>query len=295
MKFLLDRQNFDACPEYNSWLDEQHVEESGALEILGFRPRPSFVLFSLSQDTYRAAFGDFQQQREEEIKQNVIDDFPSPIAHYFYRFENGYENELQRLHFLRDTWEAIVDVLHAIAVSECRFRKIPLGNPVSISDFFSEKVAQRILNIERIVNYASSHGISLIASHLANATTLEMMRELNQSRNGFSHSAAQSELQAQTWIAECYADVIAILDDLQRLSDIEILRYMGQADGSTLRCEVFKSHAFTRTIRNVSLTADQVRDSQRYFQQGQVIVSNDESFFSIRPWGVFFYVISPKT
>lgn len=34
-------------------------------------------------------------------------DFDTVHAHYFYRFENGYENDLQRLHFLRDTWEAV--------------------------------------------------------------------------------------------------------------------------------------------------------------------------------------------
>jgi hypothetical protein len=90
MKLRLDLENFDACPQYNDWLDAQYEAMSGLLDIFGLQPRPSFVLHSLSQDTYQAAFADFQQQREEEIKQTVSDEFPSPIAHYFYRFENGY-------------------------------------------------------------------------------------------------------------------------------------------------------------------------------------------------------------
>ncbi|MBC8217116.1 MAG: hypothetical protein H8E73_01505, partial [Planctomycetes bacterium] len=156
MKFTPDPYNFDACPQYNDWLDQQYFDQSGTLDILGFQPRPSFVLFSLSQDTYQAAFADFQQQRQEELKQAIFDEFPSPIAHYFYRFENGYENDLQRLHFLRDTWEAIIDVLHAATVAECRFRCISLADPIAFSHILSDSVAQRLLNVERIINRSSS-------------------------------------------------------------------------------------------------------------------------------------------
>src|SRR5688500_2221243 len=99
MRAQLDLSNFDACPQYNEWLDEQYAEQSGTLDISGFQPRPSLVLFSLSQDTYQAAFDDFRRQRENELKETVFGEFPTPIAHYFYRFEHGYESELQRLYF----------------------------------------------------------------------------------------------------------------------------------------------------------------------------------------------------
>jgi hypothetical protein len=283
MKLRLDLENFDACPQYNDWLDAQYEAKSDFLDILGFRPRPSFVLHSLSQDTYQAAFADFQQQREEEIKQTVFDEFPSPIAHYFYRFENGYESELQRLYLLRDTWEAIVDILHAAIVAECRFRQIPLTDPVSFSQLFSDSVAQRLLNIERIADHANKQGIALGISQIVNIATLEAMRELNQSRNGFSHSAAQSEVQARAWISQCYEDVIDILDDLRGLADMNVFRYVGQIDNSTIRCEVFRGHSFTKTLRNIALSADQVRDSQRYFRQGQILISCGGCVFGPRP------------
>lgn len=283
MKLRLDLNNIDACPQYNDWIDGRYAEQSGTLSILSFQPRPSLVLYSLSQDTYQAGFDDFQLQRQEDLKQLVFEDFPSPIAHYFYRFENGYENELQRLYLLRDTWEALIDVLHAMAVSEIRFKKIPLVEPILFSDFFSDKVNQRLQNVERIMGHAINQGISLGISKIVPIATLATMRELNQTRNGFSHIAAQSELQARTWIGECYEDVIDVLDELRGLADTEILRYMGQVDGNTLRCEVFSGHGFTRTIRNIVLTADQVRESQRYFQLGQVLVSYSECIFGLRP------------
>lgn len=283
MKFTPDPYNFDACPQYNDWLDQQYFDQSGTLDILGFQPRPSFVLFSLSQDTYQAAFADFQQQRQEELKQAIFDEFPSPIAHYFYRFENGYENDLQRLHFLRDTWEAIIDVLHAATVAECRFRCISLADPIAFSHILSDSVAQRLLNVERIINRSSSQNIALGISQMVSLSTLQTMRDLNQTRNAFSHSAAQSESQARMWIGECYEEVIGVLDDLQDMKNIEIFRYMGQIDSRTLRCEVFRGHSFTRTIHNIPLTADQVRDSQRFFQQGQMLIFCSGCLFSLLP------------
>jgi hypothetical protein len=200
-----------STPEKISTLNDFYLVRQYGSAILGFQPRPSFVLYSLSQDKYQAAFADFQQQRGEEIKQTVFDEFPSPIVHYFYRFENGYENELQRLYLLRDTWEAIVDILHAATVAECRFRQVPLTDPVSFSQLFSDSVAQRLLNIERIADHANKQGIALGILQTVKIATLEAMRELNQSRNGFSHSAAQSEVQARAWISQCYEDVIDIL------------------------------------------------------------------------------------
>src|SRR6266850_8572604 len=283
MKVQLDLNNFDACPQYNDWVDEQYAEQSGTLDILGFQPRPSFVLFNLSQDTYQAAFDDFRRQREEELKEIVFAEFPSPIAHYFYRFENGYENDLQRLHLLRDTWEAMVDILHAIAVSECRFLGVVLTDPITFKDCLSDSVAQRLLNIERIITNAQDLSVDLQSVDIVPIETLQAMRDLNQSRNGFSHSAAQSEQQARIWTSECYQDVIDILDDLRGLADIQVLRYIGQADARTLRCEVFRGHGFTKTINSIELTDDQIRDSQRYFQQGQILVSCNDCIFGLRP------------
>lgn len=284
MKFQLDLSNFESNSRYNEWLDDQHIEQSGnKLNILGYQPRPSFVLFSLSQDTYQAAFDDFRRQREEDLKEIVFAEFPSPIAHYFYRFENGYENELQRLHFMRDSWEATVDVLHAIATAECRFRKRSLADPIKFSHLLTDSMAQRLLNIERIISQSKAQGVDLQIAEIVSIATLQAMRELNQSRNGFSHSAAQSEAQARTWIIECYEDVIGILDDLRALSRVRVLRYLGQTDNRTLRCEVFRGHGFTKTINSLVVNDNQLGESQRYFRQGEVLISYDECIFSLRP------------
>lgn len=284
MKLQLDPNNYEACPPYNEWLDEQYSEQSsGILDILGYQPRPSFVLFSMSPDTYEATFADFTQQRQEEIKESVCNQFPSPIAYYFYRFENGYENDLQRLHLLRDTWESVIDILHALAVAECRHRNIPVVDPLKFRDLFTDSVVKRLENIEGITSQLSAAGISPSVAKISPAATLAAMRELNQSRNAFSHSAAQSEAQARSWISECYAEALEVLASLDGLENIQIVRYLGQTDVKTLRCEIFRGHSSTRTIQNIKINDQQMLDSARYFQQGQMLVIADGLIFGLRP------------
>jgi hypothetical protein len=279
----LNLEDYASCPEYNAWLDDRYESDYGRLEILGIQPRPSFVLYSLSQETYQASFADFQQELQDELLQTVFQSFPSPIAYFFYRFEHGYEHEIQRLLFLRDTWEATVDVLHALAIGECRHKRIQLPDPIRFSHILSDKVAQRLLTVEQVISYAKDIGVSLLVSRVVTASTISTMRDLNRSRNAFSHSAAPSEAQARKWIAECYEDVLNVLYDMRELANVDTLRYLGQIDGSTLRCEIFKGYGLTKTLRNVPLTPDQLRESQRYFKIGQVLVIFGSSIFAVRP------------
>jgi hypothetical protein len=283
MPFHVDQDNYDSCPQFNDWLDEQYTEQQGDLDILGFQPRPSYVLHQLNFSTYEATLADFLSDREERLKQTVFDDFPAPVAYYYYRFERGFENELQRLHLLRDTWEAIIDVLHSLAVGECRFRQLKLGAPVAFRHFLSDRIADRLLTIERIIDYANGQGVNLAINGIVTIPVLDTMRELNQSRNAFSHSAAQSDAQARTWIGECYQDVIDVLEELQSLADVSVVRYLGQEDANTLRCELFRGYASTRTIQTICLTDDQVSMSQRYFYQGEILASIQDCVFSLRP------------
>lgn len=283
MKLQLDSSNYDACPPYNDWLDEQYSAASGLLDILGYQPRPSRVLFVMSPDTYEAAFSDFLLQREEDIRETVLEAFPSLIAYYFYRFEHGYENELQRLHFLRDTWEAVVDVLHALAVAELRHRKLPLSEPLKFKNLLSDSVAQRLENIEEIAKQITAGGRRPEFQSILSPTTLATMRDLNQSRNAFSHGAAQSEAQALNWINECLDDVLDVLHDLEDLQNVLFLRYLNQPNATTLRCETFKGHSGAKTIKNFPLNSKQIADSSSYFQQDHLLVILGAEILSLRP------------
>lgn len=283
MRPQLDRNRYDASPSYNDWLDEQYSDSKGELDIWGFQPRPSEVLFTMSPDTYEAVFPDFMQQREEAIKDAVFNRFPAPIAYYFYRFDNGFESELQRLLLLRDTWEAVVDVLHSLAVSEIRHRQIRLDQPLKFSDLLSDRIAQRLENIEEISRQLQAAGIVPDFHKIASPATIAVMKSLNQERNAFSHSPAQSEMQARAWITECYDDVLDVLEDLSDLENVLIVRYLGQPAAAKLRCETFVGHGATKTIKVFDLTPQQIAESIKYFQQGQLFAIVDGHIFSLRP------------
>jgi hypothetical protein len=289
MKYEIDPINYDKCPDFNVWIDERYVEEAGKdLSILGFTPRPSYVLHQLSYDTYEAAFADFRADQQNILKDTIFLQFPTPIAHCFYRFENGFENELQRLHFLRDTWETTIDVLHAVIIGEVRFRHLALVEPVKYKDLLSDKVADRLLTTERILELAENNGVDLECAKVLPKGVIATIRDLNQSRNAFSHSGAQSDAQAQAWIGECLEDVLDVMGDLSGLGNIKLMRYRGQHDVTTLNCELFQGHHLSRTIRRITITNTQLMAASRYFQQGQLIVLCGEAIFSVRPL-IFFH------
>lgn len=283
MRPELDPSRYDACPAYNEWLDEQHLENGGELDVFGFKPKPSFVLFTLSPDTYEATFPDFMQEREERVKDAVFNRFPAPIAYYFYRFDSGYESELQRLHLLRDTWESVVDVLHALAIAELRHHQTQMAAPLKFSELLSDSISQRLKNVEEISQQLQAAGIVPEFNKYATPTTLATIRRLNQERNAFSHIAAQSEAQARTWIAECYDEVLDVLEALEELQEVQVIRYLNQPEATKLRCESFRGHGATKTIKVIELTPQHTTESTRYFQPGQLLAVVGSGIFCLRP------------
>jgi len=284
MKAPIDPKNFDACPSYNDWLDQRYeLDHNAPLDISGYKPRPSYVLHQLSYDTYQAGLADYLSEREEELKEQVFRAFPSPIAYYYYRFENGYENDLQRLHFLRDTWESIVDVIHALTVAECRYRRIQLAEPIQFKHFLSDSVAQRALNIELIMSQANANGIKLEIEKLVDPSVLIQIRTLNQTRNAFSHSSAQSEKQAREWIGECYEEVIEVLASLVGLAQVKLACYLNHTDARTLRCEIFKGYHLTRTIETIVITEQQALVCAPCFHKWRLFVVLNEHLFTVQP------------
>lgn len=112
--------------EFNEYLDSLY----GTIKIAGSEFPSSKVLFAMEYETYCIALQDFHRDRIERFKEIVIDQFPTPVAMCYYRFENGFEHNLQRLNFLRDTWESIINLIHALVISEFRCKKISFENQV---------------------------------------------------------------------------------------------------------------------------------------------------------------------
>ena len=280
---------FEPDEVFDSEVDERYED----VEIEGVHFRPSTILWELDNEVYGQALDEFRGGQVEQLKQAVVDRFPAPVAHYFYRFQHGAENQLQRLHLLRDTWEALIILLLALVLGECRLRGISLEpSPANFKQCLSDSLSDRLLLIERILEFAEAEGVELGIAKIVPIETIGKIRELNATRNAFSHSAAVSETQAENYVAECYDDVIEVLAALRGLEDVSLIRYLDQQGVHEIRYERFDGHATTKTIKELTLTDVQLSDSSKYLAKGQVLASIGDLLLSVSP---FFHTEDDKS
>jgi hypothetical protein len=209
----LDDLRYEEHEEFNQSIDD----DEGVVTILDTPFRASEILFTLQKETYRIALTDFQNQQIEKLREIILYEFPLPIAFYFHQAENAYNNNNHRLQLLRSTWEAIIFTLYALIVGEARSKSLPLrniahpnaqGNPdLSFNDYFSDRLAQKLLIVERILTYNQANNSGLICANIISIPVVQKIRNLNQERNEFMHVAALSEEQAATSFATIFPDV----------------------------------------------------------------------------------------
>jgi hypothetical protein len=282
-----DLQRFDNVPAFNAWIDENFVNENGReLRIFGKQLRPSEILHVLSFDTYRAAFPQFKRHREESLITIVSESFPIIIAHPFYRFLVGSENEHQRLQFLRDTWEGLVNFVHALVVSEARSVKLPLAAPAKCSQIMSDSLASRIATVGHILEIASSSGQSLESGRIVDLRFVSTLKELNQTRNAFSHGGAASEDQAKAYIEECLEDVFDLLDGFSGIRDVKLIRYE-RLDGTRIRHERFDGHAKTKRFGEFTLAPSGVSTVTPLLSRNEALLVVGGRVFSAHPFLMF--------
>jgi hypothetical protein len=268
--------------EFNEYLDSLY----GTIEIAGSEFPSSKVLFAMEYETYIIALQDFHRDRIESFKEIVIDQFPAPIAMCYYRFENGFENDFQRLNFLRDTWESIINLIHALVVSEFRCKKISIDkSSIKFGTIFTDKLAEKLLNIERLLQYASKNGLEMISADMIPVETIMEMRELNRKRNGFSHIGTLSDDQARKIIAETEEQVLTLLRDLEKLKELHLIRYLGQEINIlNIKHERFDGYAMTRTVKVLTIKKDNLIDACRFLCNNQILATNGEWIISLKPF-----------
>jgi hypothetical protein len=158
---------------------------------------------------------------------------------------------------------------------------------MKFDSFLSDKLGDRLANIEKIFEVAAANSVLMCVKGVISMGVLSKMRELNRTRNAFSHSAAISEQQAQEYIAECSEDVLEVLSELKALKDFKVLRYLSQEGLKRVKCESFEGHAMTRTIKKTDLSEQQVKTSGHYLQKDQMLVLCPNYLLAPRPF-IFF-------
>jgi len=270
-------------------------ETQDPISILGDPFRPSEILFHLQRETYRIALTDFRNQQTDKLKETIYYEYPLPIAFYFHQSENAYNNNNHRLQLLRSTWEAIIFTIYALIVGEARSKGVPLRNiaqpngqgklDLSFNDYFSDRLAQKLLIIERILIYNQANNCGLLCPTVITIPTIQKIRNLNQERNEFMHVAAISEEQAATSYAALFPDVLDVLKDLRQLEFLDIMRFIQVADAVTnLRCEIFNGHGLARNIKNITVSADQLGQLGNQLNSQNILVKYQSEMFSITPF-----------
>ena len=287
----LDDLIYEEHEDFNQSIDD----DEGVVTILNTPFRASEILFTLQKETYRIALTDFQNQQIEKLREIIYYEYPQPIAFYFHQAENAYNNNNHRLQLLRSTWEAMIFTLYALVVGEARSKGIPLRNiaqqtaqgslDLSFNDFFSDRLAQKLLIIERILSFNQVNNSSLLCANVISIPIIQKIRNLNQERNGFMHVAAMSEEQAGASYTTLFPDVLDVLKDLRELESVDIMHFIQVADAVTnLRCEVFNGHGLARDIKTISVTAAQLGQLGNQLNAQNILVKYQGEIFSITPF-----------
>jgi hypothetical protein len=273
---------YEANPDFNAYLDD----EEGLVEVAGTTWEASRVLHTMEPKTYAAALADYREREREDLLDSICDDYPTPIAYHFYRYRHSAENARQRLDFLRDTWEAAIKVLHAVVVADCLRAGVRLADAdVNRKTLFSEKLAARLTTIDRVLRHLEAQSVTCACVGHLPVDVIERMRDLNQHRNGYSHSAAMSEQEAARIIGEIEDEVVGVLKDLEWLKLVTLARYMGAGNGALfIRVETFSGFSMTRHIETMQLSAEAMAACAAVLDSEHVVAFIDNTPLNLRPF-----------
>lgn len=283
--------DYHDCQDFNLDFDETYP----MVRFGVFEEKPSWVMYNVQPDTYRASVTEFRFRKEEELKEKITYEYPTPIAYYFHQTENGYNDNNHRLQLLRSTWEAIIFTLYSVVIGEARHKNFPLSQiaqvrqdgsrDLNFQDYYDDRLAQKLLILERILDFDQINGFGLSTSQIASVDVLRRIRDLNRARNGFMHTAALSDEQAGAKYFELFPEVLNVLRELTELENLQIIRFIQTASAITeLRCETFNGQGITRHLQIFSVTNQQLGEISPILNSGNILALYQNDIFGIAPF-----------
>lgn len=287
-------------PKYQRF--NESLDTDGVIVIAGYSFLPSSILFEMDIQGYKEAFNDFVAQDHEDLKQTVIDTYPACIAYHLRLAERGpnFEDPIQKLGHLKDTWEAIINILHAIAWGEVRnkninlqgaqvFTKLNIDGSAAYGSFntrrlLSDSIKHRIHNIEAIVSHSKSNNFNLKCEQISNQL-IERLSELQDVRNNVAHSAVLTKEEAEGLMLVVQPIFAAMLDLTRFLANCEILRFTN-FNPPDISCAVYQGYSLHREQIKFQVDTDLPANSLSY-----IFSMTNEQVFLI--WGEDVFSLSP--
>lgn len=280
--------------EFNSSIDEDGEYTIGE----NFARFPSDILGTMDQTAYQEQLEDFVNQKKADYNNIVYQSFPAPIAYYFYQTEYGYENEHQRLHFLRDTWESVTYILFALILGEVNKKNFSLAGVrvfnnqairIDHNGLMSDRLGYKLEFIYKVLEYDKNHDSLLNLSSKIELDTIEAMQELNNDRNSFSHTTALSPNEATNLFEELYPKVLDLLFELDFLENVSILKYVNN-DGSAMRIKYskFDGHSLQKYNHTKEYEPSELTNIMPILNNSNILIEFAEEIFNVTPF-IYFH------
>jgi len=276
--------------DFNQSLDD----EMGEVEICGERLCPSQILFELKPETYRIALTDFLSQKLEDLKLLVFDYFPSLIA-YNYRLSEkgpGANDPVKKFLHLKDAWEGAINILYAIVFGEIRAKSVDIKHAdvyysgqakqrFNTRIILTDELKQKLENIRAVINYLNSASLGLKSESFIRTELLDVLYELQNNRNHFSHTATPTKEQASKELMIIAPLFNSALENMQFLENVIIFRFESFSEKCWV--ETFKGHHLNKEFENIIIPPEKIACVTT--NPGQVVFAKwDDDIFSISPF-----------
>jgi len=285
---LIDYQKYRL--EFDEYLDEAEDIIIG----LNFSMPPSQVIFELDETAYYEQLTEYVDQKKSAHCQIIHQNYLAPIAYFYQQTEHGYDSEQNRLQLLRSTWESLIYVLYALIMGEVNFKRFSLqGIRVFKNNrirgdhrgIMSDRLGWKIEVMQRIIEYDQQNTNELIVSSLTDVDTFEVLKELNQERNSFSHIAAMDETEAKERFSELHPIVADFLFELDFLENVSLLRYSRSlGEINTIRFIKYAGYSLQGQNYNKNLSIEELSVYSSILSDQILLIEFEGMLFNISPF-----------
>lgn len=275
--------------EFNSSLDEE-----GDIKIGSFSMAPSVILETMDEESYKEQLLEFIADKKLSFKETIYNSFPAPIAYFFERTKNSYENENHQLQLLRSTWESVIFILYATVLGEvhkCGFdlSSLRLFNNQKVRNdrtgTLSDKLGWKMEFIQKVLEKDRDNLRTLKCTNYIEDRHIEILKELNHERNSFSHITALNPSQAKKQYDMLLPKVYDLLFDLSFLENVSIIRYK-QNIGALLniRFNRFDGHSLREVNYDLEFTTEELNSLSSIFNSRNMLMEFDGEIFCVSPF-----------
>lgn len=275
--------------EFNNFLDEE-----GEIVIGSFSMPPSVVLETMDEESYKEQLLEFIAERKLSFKENIYNNFPAPIAYFFERTKNSSENENHQLQLLRSTWESVIFILYATILGEIHNNSFDL-TPLRLftnkrvrndrNGTLSDRLGWKMEFIQRVLEYDKANSNTLKCTTYIDDRHIELLKELNQERNSYSHIAALNPSQAKERYDLLLPKVYDLLFDLSFLENVSIIRYKQNNGALTnIRFNRFDGHSLREVNYDKEFSTDELGSLSTIFDSGNMLMEFDGDIFCVSPF-----------